>query len=638
MAEDHRVTPPCIDHLPLSLQQQASTSKKYRSSGHTQHLLEGLVALRDSRILFDVQLVVEEKMIEAHRIVLAASCDYFRGMFTGGLREMQQGVVQIRGIAYVAMCNILDFIYTSEIELSLDNVQETLLCASILQFPEIIQFCCDFLTSWLDEENVLEMYKLADVLCLPQLQEQVDFYILKNFSVFSKSEAYRKLPLEKVCSLLSSNHLEVNSETEVYEAALHYYYTPEQIEMDEVSLHEPLKLLELVRFPLMEHHVLQRLHDRLSPCPLRELVASALNYHDQEISQPVLQSPLTELRSKYHCVVSFGGMYSPSSQSISSQARYLHPILNEWRPLTVSQDSRMSNQGVAVLNNFVYLIGGDCNSGGFQAECRCWRYDPRHNQWFQIKPLQHRHADHCVCVLNECLYAIAGRDYTEELTVVEKYNPASDSWEMVTPLKKTVFAHAGAVVDGKIYISCGRRNEDYLKELHCYDPLTDCWENKADSLVERAWHCMATVNSNLYVIGGSNNSAGYRRDVLQVTCYNTLTDQWTSVSPLPSGHGEPGIAVLQNKIYVLGGRSHNRATRMDYVHIYDAEMDQWNIGPRLDEEVSGLAACVLTLPRALIVDAANWTTKRQPVYRRQPNLDYDDDSSTSDWDDLAFEH
>lgn len=53
-------------------------SNTYRSAQHSQALLRGLLALRDGGILFDVVLVVEGRHIEAHRILLAASCDYFR--------------------------------------------------------------------------------------------------------------------------------------------------------------------------------------------------------------------------------------------------------------------------------------------------------------------------------------------------------------------------------------------------------------------------------------------------------------------------------------------------------------------------------------------------------------------------------
>lgn len=217
------------------------------------------------------------------------------------------------------------------------------------------------------------MYRLADLFDLSHLIEQLDSYILKNFVTFSKTEMYRQLPLEKVYSLLSSNFLEVSTEKEVYEGALLYHYTLEQVEMDQVSLMEPPKLLETVRFPLMELQILQRLHDKLSPCPLKETVANALMYHKNEFLQPMLQNMHTQLRSEFHCIVGFGGMHSTPSTVLSNQARYLNPLLGEWRHFPAALSPRMSNQGIAVLHNFVYLIGGDNNVRGFRAESRCWR-------------------------------------------------------------------------------------------------------------------------------------------------------------------------------------------------------------------------------------------------------------------------
>lgn len=66
------------------------------------------------------------------------------------------------------------------------------------------------------------------------------------------------------------------------------------------------------------------------------------------------------------------------------------------------------------------------------------RYDPRHNSWCDIEPLQQQHADHCVCVADGCIYAIGGRDYSVELECVERYNPQTNTWEYVAPLKREV--------------------------------------------------------------------------------------------------------------------------------------------------------------------------------------------------------
>ncbi|GCB77164.1 hypothetical protein scyTo_0015617, partial [Scyliorhinus torazame] len=238
-------------------------------------------------------------------------------------------------------------------------------------------------------------------------------------------------------------------------------------------------------------------------------------------------------------------------------------------------------------------------------------YDPRHNRWTRIQSLQQPHADHCVCVVGEHLYAIGGRDYHQELNMVERYDPRSNTWEYVAPLKKEVYAHAGAAHTGKIYIACGRSGRNYLKELHCYDPEANQWEMKASAPVERAWHGMAVVRGQLYLLGGSNNANGYRQDVMEVSCYSPERDQWSTVSEMPFGHGEPGIAVLDDKIYILGGRSHDRYTRTEYVHIYNVAEGCWEEAPNIECANSGMSCCVLTLPRQLVEDWGNQTPQKR---------------------------
>lgn len=599
----------------------------YRSSAHFRSLLEGLVALRQGGILFDVVLLVESRPIQAHRILLAASCDYFRGMFAGGLRETQQKEIPIHGVSYMAMKKILDYIYTSEIELDLECVQEVLVAATLVQLENVIGFCCDFLFSWLDESNILEMHHLADVYGLQQLNDRVHSYILRNIQTLSRTDVYRQLPTDQVFRALCSDELQVNSENEVYEAALHYHYSPEQVETDQVYLQDNLKMLEAVRFCLIEKQVLQRLYGRLNSCPLKDSVSAALRYHEQEIQQPVLQTPLTQPRSTFHCILGFGGMFTSSSLTDSEHLfQVFHPNWGEWRTLTAAHAPRMSNQGIAVLNNFVYLIGGDNNTSGFRAETRCWRYDPRHNRWCSIQPLQQQHADHCVCVVGGHIYAIGGRDYSNELDSVERYNPHTNMWEYVAPLKREVYAHAGAIADGKIYTTCGRRGSAYLRETYCFDPAANHWTACAEGPVERAWHGMASVNGRVYVIGGSNDEHGYRRDVMKVGCFDPLSNCWSLMSPLPAGHGEPGIAVLDSRIFVLGGRSHDRGNRMKYVHVYNADTDEWENDTEFKERVSGLAACVVLMPPAIIAQARSWE-QRTKAYWEDVDMDNSDVSS-----------
>lgn len=110
------------------------------------------------------------------------------------------------------------------------------------QLEVVIDFCCDFLFSWLDESNVVEVHRLADVYGLQQLNAKIHSYLLKNIQTFSRCHGYRMLPQDEVFRALSSNQLQVSSENQVYEAALHYHFSPEEVEGDQVPLQVSAKV------------------------------------------------------------------------------------------------------------------------------------------------------------------------------------------------------------------------------------------------------------------------------------------------------------------------------------------------------------------------------------------------------------
>lgn len=133
-------------------------------------------------------------------------------------------------------------------------------------------------------------------------------------------------------------------------------------------------MMEAVRFCLMEQTALQRLYDHLKSSQLQNVISFALRYHIDKLWQPIMQSPLSQLRSNCHCILGFGGMFSSGLLADNDERfQVFHPSWDGWRNLGADGAPRMSNMGIALLNNFVYLVGGDNNTSGFRAESRCWR-------------------------------------------------------------------------------------------------------------------------------------------------------------------------------------------------------------------------------------------------------------------------
>jgi N-acetylneuraminic acid mutarotase len=125
-----------------------------------------------------------------------------------------------------------------------------------------------------------------------------------------------------------------------------------------------------------------------------------------------------------------------------------------------------------------------------------------------------------------------------------------------------------------------------LSSVHAQQPQ-GTWSKAAPMPGARNEMRAALVNGKIYVIGGNSqtmqdgkavnvNNAGINQ------VYDPATDTWRTLAPMPQGSNHPGIAALDGKIYVAGGfegPGHMRST--DRFYVYDPANDTWRTLPPL---------------------------------------------------------
>ncbi len=169
------------------------------------------------------------------------------------------------------------------------------------------------------------------------------------------------------------------------------------------------------------------------------------------------------------------------------------------------------------------------------------------------------------------------------------YDPKADAWLEKTPSPAFIYGGNAAVTscDGKVYVAGGGITE-------VYDPLTDKWENRTKIPTERYGLELSVVNGKIYAIGGAKPAPYGVTAVSEANeVYEPATDSWTEMAPLPFPVTGYASAVLDGKIYVIGGYAGDPYQfALSKVQIFDPQTNQWTNGTSLQEPVTSAAAVV----------------------------------------------
>ena len=184
---------------------------------HSEILLSKCAQFREEVEFIDVRLKAGEEVFPAHRIVLAANSDYFHAMFTGGMKESNQEVIELKdeSISSDALRIVMDCIYIGDLHVNEKNVLKILAAADYLQVTSVVQQCCDFLKREfiqlrLDLHNYCLLCTVADRHGLRDLQEAAEHKIASMFTDVCESEEFlANVSADQLVNLVSRDDLSV---------------------------------------------------------------------------------------------------------------------------------------------------------------------------------------------------------------------------------------------------------------------------------------------------------------------------------------------------------------------------------------------------------------------------------------------
>ena len=311
-------------------------------------LLTSISTIWRKKQLYDVVLAIGPHRLGAHKIILAASSEYFYELFTReeDNQEEEQFMYTLKGIQFETMRMLLESMYTCYYVVTSENVERILNAATYLRIPSALDACSNFLIQNLNISTCLVTIALAQVFELSDVADKACKLAAKHFLQISEMEEFLDLTEGMLLMLIRRDDLDVESELQVFEALLRW------IDVDrENRLAHAEKLLENIRLPLIKppdlvDHV-ESVNFLMDIPPCEALVKEALHYHCLPQRQAVLQSCRTTPRSsvKTTTMIALGGHPRRAKDPVSSQVEYYNPVDRKWKTLTHMKQPRHHHAG-----------------------------------------------------------------------------------------------------------------------------------------------------------------------------------------------------------------------------------------------------------------------------------------------------
>ncbi|KAM5298307.1 kelch-like protein 42 [Ctenodactylus gundi] len=476
-----------------------------------------------------VQIHLEGRCYAVSKRKLLEQSDYFRALYRSGMREARGAagggpdVQQLRGLSAPGLRLVLDFIdgggaregWLPGARPGEDGDEGGLLAglveaASFLQVVPLLRL----LRSHVRLDNCVELYRLAQVFGLPELQA-----------------ACRRCMAAHFHQVLGQPHF-------------HLLGAPPPAAGDP-GLPQALREARLVGTP-----VLVALGDflggPLAPHPFQGEPPSMLRYEERtERWFPLasnLPPDLVNVRGYGAAVLDnylfLVGGYRITSHEISAAHSY-NPCTNEWLQVA-SMNQKRSNFKLVAANFKLYAIGGQAISN---VEC----YNPEQDSWNFVAPLPNPLAEFSACECKGKIYVIGGYTTRDRNMHILQYCPSSDVWTLFETCDVHIRKQQMVSVEETIYMVGGclhelgpnrrsSQSEDMLT-VQSYNTATRQWlylkENTSKSGLNLT---CALHNDGIYIMS---------RDVTLSTSlehrvflkYNLFADSWEAFRRFPAfGH------------------------------------------------------------------------------------------------------
>ncbi|XP_051944680.1 kelch-like protein 40a [Hippocampus zosterae] len=515
-------------------------------------LQDGLCDLLENDKFVDCVLKVKDKEFPCHRLVLAASSPFFKAMFLSDLEESKTRDIILKDVEPGTMGKILRYLYTSDINLTEQNVQDIFIVANMYQIPSIFSVCVSYLQEKLVLGNCLAIFRLGLLLNCPRLARTAQEFICERYQVVIRDQDFLQLAATELALIINSDALNVEREELVFESLMDWVAHDEKKRLEELP-----KLLHCVRFRLMPLDYFKEKVERHQYIRLDQGIKKDLDLvkdaHRGRLPKPKLERTRGE-------------------GSEEDEEGYLPGILN-------------NNPRFGMFEMDLLLMISETGTVA---------YEPVANECFVVSDSREIPKNHCSLVTKENqVFVVGGLLYNEEnqdepfSSYFLQFDPVSSEWLGMPSQPNPRCLFGMAEVENSIFVVGGKElkeGEHVLDSVMIYDRQSFKW-GESDPLPYAVYgHGTVSHKGLVYVIGGKSES---KKCMRRVCVYNPTKFEWKDLAPLKTARSLFGVVVHKDQIFVVTGVTETGLTSS--VEVYDIAGNKWSDFPEFPQERSSLS-------------------------------------------------
>nr|XP_020441643.1 kelch-like protein 41b isoform X2 [Monopterus albus] len=486
---------------------------------------------------------------------------------------------------------IIHYLYSAEIDLTDDNVQDLIALANRFQIPSVFTVCVNYLQKKLSLGNCMAIFRMGLVFSCPRLAVAARNYIADRFELIYKYEEFLKLAPHELFAIIGGDSLNVEKEELVFEAVMAWVrhdrekrikvlkdafncirfrllsekYFKDRVETDEIVKADPelQKTIQAVR---------DAFKGKLPEKPKKKEGAG------EEEDNP-FPGFLNDTRRH--------GMYARDFILMINDTAVVAYDVSENECFLAAMSEQVPRNHVSLVSqkNQLYIIGGifmDDENKDVPLQCYVYLLDPVTSDWVALPPMP---SPRCLFSIGESgnlLFAVAGKDLqtNESLDSVMCYNVEKMRWSETKKFPLKIHGHAVVSHKGLVYCIGGKTDDNKaLNKIFVYNHKQGEWRELAAMKTPRAMFGAVTHSGKIVVAGGVNEEG------LTAACeaYDFATNKWEPFAEFPQERSSINLVTSGGSLYAVGGfamvQMENKEvapTEVTDVWQYEDDKKQWS--------------------------------------------------------------